>query len=192
MQINHISVRLLIPALMGMALLLSWNCQDNSLSDSNKIAQSEFATQSAKAKKIEDTRKHKEIVKMRADLAKTKAFYKSEQKNKIQFIPYDTPPEPIGGYDAIKANVVYPKLAIKAGIEGTVIVQAFVDETGTVDDAIILKGFLDTGLDGAAIEAIEKTTFKPALQKDKPVGVWISIPINFKLENDDQSDKTDG
>jgi len=189
MRINHRSVRLLIPALTGLALLLSWNCQDNSISDSNKIAQSEFATQSAIAKNIEDTRTPEEIDKMRADLAKTKAFYKSEPKNKVQFIPYDDPPVPFGGYAAIQANIVYPKLAINAGIEGTVIVQAYVDETGTVDDAIILISSLDTGLDGAAIEAIEKTAFKPARQKGKPVGVWISIPINFKLKNGNQSDK---
>jgi len=192
MQINQRSVRLLIPALTGLALLLSWNCQDNSISDSNKIIQNEFATQSAMSKNIEDTRTPEEKEKMRADLAETKAFYKSEPKNKIQYIPYDTPPEPIGGYSAIQANVVYPKLAISAGIEGTVIVHAFVDETGTVDDAIILKGFLDTGLDGAAIEAIEKTAFKPAFQKGLPVGVWIAVPINFKLEKDNQLDKADG
>ena len=192
MQNNRKLVRLLIPALASLAILLSWNCQENNISDSNKTVQSETTTQFKKAKNPEDTMTPEEIEQMKAELDINLAFYKTETRNKMQFVAYDTPPEPIGGYRAIQANVVYPKLAISAGIEGMVIVQAFVDETGTVDEAIILKGFLDTGLDGAAIEAIEKAAFKPALQKGNPVGVWISIPINFKLRNDDQPIKTDG
>ncbi|MFB0515439.1 MAG: TonB family protein [Candidatus Neomarinimicrobiota bacterium] len=41
----------------------------------------------------------------------------------------------------------------------------------------------NTGLDEAAAEAIKRTRFKPAKQRDRPVGVWISIPVNFKLKN---------
>ncbi|MEE9161633.1 MAG: hypothetical protein V3U35_01560, partial [Candidatus Neomarinimicrobiota bacterium] len=50
----------------------------------------------------------------------------------IRFIPYDEPPEPIGGYKAIQKNVRYPEIAQEAGIEGSVIVQAFVDKHGRV------------------------------------------------------------
>ncbi|MBC8400086.1 MAG: M56 family metallopeptidase [Candidatus Marinimicrobia bacterium] len=132
-----------------------------------------------------------EIAESMAKLAATKAFYNYEPKNKVKFIPYDTPPEPIGGYAAIQENIVYPELAQKAGIEGTVFVQAFVDETGKVDEAIILKGVLDTGLDGAAIAAIEKTIFKPAFYNDQAVGCWIAIPINFALKESDQLEKTE-
>ncbi len=64
--------------------------------------------------------------------------------------------------------------------------QAFVDVTGKVDEAIVIDGILDTGLDGAAMAAIQKTIFKPALQKDQPVGVWIAIPIVFNLKKESQ------
>jgi len=38
------------------------------------------------------------------------------------------------------------------------------------------------GLDEAAISAIKKTRFKPAKQRDRDVGVWIAIPVVFRLK----------
>jgi len=76
----------------------------------------------------------------------------------------------------------YPKEAKDAGIEGTVIVQVFVDEKGKVTETKISKGIPNSRLDEAAIEAIRKTRFKPAKAREKSVGVWISIPINFRLK----------
>lgn len=102
---------------------------------------------------------------------------------RVKFIPYDDPPVPIGGYGAIQRNVIYPDIAREAGIEGTVIIQAFVDDKGRVKDTVVLSGIPNTGLDEAAAEAIRKTRFKPAKQRERPVGVWISIPVNFKLRS---------
>jgi protein TonB len=78
---------------------------------------------------------------------------------------------------------VYPEIAQEAGIEGTVVVQAFVSEFGIVTECVILKGVPNTGLDEAAVAAIKKTKFKPAKQRDRNVGVYISIPVIFKLQN---------
>jgi len=102
---------------------------------------------------------------------------------RVRFIPYDEAPEPIGGFAAIQRNVIYPEIAQEAGIEGTVIVQAFVNEFGKVTDCVILKGVPNTGLDEAAVDAIKKTRFKPAKQRDRNVGVYISIPVIFKLQS---------
>lgn len=97
---------------------------------------------------------------------------------RVRFIPYDDPPvarSPI--------NPIYPEIAQEAGIEGTVIVQAFINDRGIVEETIILKGVPNTGLDEAAAAAIKRTRFKPAKQRDRPVGVWISIPVHFTLKN---------
>jgi protein TonB len=99
----------------------------------------------------------------------------------VEFIAYDEPPTPIGGQAAISRNTVYPEIAKEAGIEGQVVVQAFINEDGVVEHCLILKGMPGTGLDEAAIKAIKKTKFKPAKQRDRNVGVWISIPVTFKL-----------
>ena len=61
-------------------------------------------------------------------------------------------------------------------------VQAFIDQNGRVKETLILKGVPNTGLDEAAMEAIRRTKFHPAEQRERPVAVWISIPVNFRLK----------
>tara|TARA_A100001037_G_scaffold285306_1_gene292502 strand:+ start:6664 stop:7287 length:624 start_codon:yes stop_codon:yes gene_type:complete len=96
---------------------------------------------------------------------------------RVKFIPYDDPPQPLSSI-----RPVYPEIAQEAGIEGTVVVQVFVDKKGRVKDTLILKGIPNTGLDEAAVTAIKKTRFRPAKQRERAVGVWISIPVNFRLK----------
>ena len=96
---------------------------------------------------------------------------------KVVFIPYDDPPVAMS-----PIRPIYPEIAQEAGIEGVVVVQAFIDEKGRVKETLILKGVPNTGLDEAAMEAIRKTRFRPAKQRERSVGVWISIPVNFKLK----------
>jgi protein TonB len=97
------------------------------------------------------------------------------------FVAVEEMPEPIGGIQAIQSKIVYPEIAKRAGIEGKVYVLAFVDETGTVTKAEIIKG-LGAGLDEAALNAVKATKFKPGKQRGKPVKVQVSIPIVFKLQ----------
>jgi protein TonB len=97
---------------------------------------------------------------------------------RVKFIPYDEPPVPL-----TKIDPDYPEIAQEAGIEGTVIIQAFIDNRGRVQETIVLKGVPNTGLDDAAAEAIRRTRFKPAKQREREVGVWISIPVHFTLRN---------
>ncbi len=99
----------------------------------------------------------------------------------VRFIPFDEPPAPIGGFEAILKNLVYPQIALAAGIEGTVVVQAFVDKTGRVIETEILEGIPQTGMNEAAVTAIKKTRFNPAKQRDVALGVWLAIPITFQL-----------
>ena len=96
---------------------------------------------------------------------------------KVVFIPYDDPPVAMS-----PIRPTYPEIAQEAGIEGVVVVQAFIDEKGRVKETLILKGVPNTGLDEAAMEAIRKTRFRPAKQRERSVGVWISIPVNFRLK----------
>ena len=97
---------------------------------------------------------------------------------RVKFIPYDDPPVPLR---PIKPK--YPEIAQEAGIEGTVVVQVFVDANGRVKETVILKGIPNTGLDEAATNAIRIVRFRPARQRERAVGVWISIPVNFRLKS---------
>lgn len=151
---------LILPAVIILAVLLSWNCAGLA----NKP----------------------EAIPEDDVLARIMAGEDPDSLPEVKFIPYDEPPVPIGGYGEIQKNIIYPKVAQEAGIEGTVIVQVFVDKTGTVTETKVIKSIPDTGLDEAAIAALKKTTFKPAQQRDKEVGVWISVPVNFKLKGGDK------
>ena len=97
------------------------------------------------------------------------------------FVAVEEMPEPIGGIKAIQEKITYPEIAKRAGVEGKVYVLAFVDESGNVTKAQILKG-IGAGCDEAALNAVEKTKFKPGKQRGVPVKVQVSIPIIFKLQ----------
>lgn len=104
-----------------------------------------------------------------------------EADEEVYFVAVEDLPEPIGGIAAIQRAVVYPEIAKRAGVEGTVFVEAFVDETGAVTRTNIVKG-IGAGCDEAAKAAVAKTKFKPGKQRGKPVKVRMSIPIRFRLQ----------
>ncbi len=106
-----------------------------------------------------------------------------DKQSHVRFILYEEPPEPIGGYDALLKNLIYPDMAREAGVEGTIIVQAFIDITGRVTQTEILKGIPQTGMNEAAVDAVRKTRFRPAKQRDVEVAVWVAIPITFQLQS---------
>jgi protein TonB len=76
----------------------------------------------------------------------------------------------------------YPEIARKAGIEGTVYVEAVIDEKGNVVQTAIMKSLGHSGCDEAAIAAIRSVKWKPAKQRDRAVKVRISIPVKFRLK----------
>ena len=98
------------------------------------------------------------------------------------FVAYDEPPQPIGGFAAIQSKLKYPEIARKAGVEGRVYVNVLIDERGNVIQTKILKSLGNNGCDEAAVAAIKAVKWKPAKQRDKPVKVWVGIPVVFKLK----------
>ncbi|HEY3216681.1 MAG TPA: energy transducer TonB [Candidatus Eisenbacteria bacterium] len=79
-----------------------------------------------------------------------------------------------------KVMPAYPEEAM-AGIEGTVQVQALVLEDGTVGDCRIVSSV--PGLDEAAVAAVRRWRFKPAMAKGVPVAVWVAVPVRFRLQH---------
>lgn len=99
----------------------------------------------------------------------------------IVFVPYDEPPMPVGGFQAIQRRLVYPEIARKAGVEGRVLVWAQIDVEGSVVRTKVVKSLGPNGCDEAAVTAIKSVDWKPAKQRDRPVKVWIAVPVDFKL-----------
>jgi protein TonB len=105
---------------------------------------------------------------------------KKVEEEPTYFVAVEEMPEPVGGIKAIQEKITYPEIAKRAGVEGKVYILAFVDESGNVTKANVLKG-IGAGCDEEALKAVEKTKFKPGKQRGKPVKVQVSIPVVFKL-----------
>lgn len=103
---------------------------------------------------------------------------KVEEPAPDEFIPVEKQP----GIDLVELQktVVYPEMAKKAGIEGRVILRVLVDTDGSVRKVMVQHSDSKM-LNQAAVDAVQKATFTPAIQNNQPVMVWVSIPINFKL-----------
>ncbi len=104
---------------------------------------------------------------------------KDDNLSKI-FVSVEQLPQPVGGIAAIQKKIIYPEIAKRAGVQGRVFVEVFVDENGNVFDAKIVKG-IGAGCDEAALKAVLATKFIPGKQRDKPVKVKMTIPVVFKL-----------
>ena len=81
-----------------------------------------------------------------------------------------------------KSKPDYPQTAKRAGKEGTVILQATIDENGIAQDIVAVTS-LGFGFEDAAIAALRKSTFIPATQAGKPVSKRVKIPFEFTLED---------
>jgi len=102
------------------------------------------------------------------------------------FVVVENPPVLIGGIAAVQSHISYPPLALKAGIEGRVIVQFVIDKTGKVLDPIVIRG-IGGGCDKEAVLAVLKAKFQLGLQRGKPVSVRYTLPITFRINSKDNS-----
>ncbi len=93
------------------------------------------------------------------------------------FVPFEKEPQVIK-----RVEPIYPELARKAGLEGTVWVKLWVDKEGKVKDVVILKSASEI-FNQPTIEAAKQWLFTPAMMKTGPVSVWISLSFNFKLSS---------
>jgi len=73
----------------------------------------------------------------------------------------------------------YPDIARQSNMEGTVVIQALVGKDGRVKDTKVVKSV--PVLDDAALAAVKRWVFKPALSNNKPVAVWVAVPVKFTL-----------
>lgn len=75
---------------------------------------------------------------------------------------------------------VYPAIARTAGVQGTVMLEAVINERGRVDNVRVLRSV--TLLDNAAVEAVRAWRYTPTLLNGVPVPVLLSITINFQID----------
>ncbi|NNM05230.1 MAG: M56 family metallopeptidase, partial [Gemmatimonadetes bacterium] len=107
------------------------------------------------------------------------------------FTPYTVRPDITNRSDVARAlEADYPPLLRDAGIGGTVQVWIFIGEDGQVQNAQVDESSGHQALDEAAVRVANEIQFTPALNKDKPVPVWISLPITFTTDGGRREDST--
>jgi TonB family protein len=79
-----------------------------------------------------------------------------------------------------RVNPRYPPEAKKAGIQGTVRLQAVLSKDGTVQDLQVMSG--EPVLAESALDAVRQWVYKPTLINGQPVEVQTVIDINFTLQ----------
>ena len=98
----------------------------------------------------------------------------------------ETVPIPSGGMAGwsayLSANLGYPTMARRKGIEGTVIVAFVVNTDGTVSDFELLQG-IGGGCDEEALRIVRSSPkWTPGMQDGKVVSTRMRLPINFTLD----------
>ena len=79
-----------------------------------------------------------------------------------------------------RVDPVYPGVAISANIEGTVILEAIVDEEGRVESVKVLRSL--SVLDKPAVEAVKQWRYSPVLLNGKPEKFVLTVAVTFRLE----------
>lgn len=76
----------------------------------------------------------------------------------------------------------YPVAALRAGVEGLVLVRAEIGTDGTPTDVGYARRSGDRDLDRAALSAVRNWRFRPALRNGKAVASVIQVPVDFVLD----------
>jgi protein TonB len=89
---------------------------------------------------------------------------------------------PIFSEQELRQKLIYPTIALRSGIEGTVFLELFVDRNGIVQNVIILKEDpVDRGFGEAAIKAFQGFRCTPAEANGTPVAVRYRYPLRFVI-----------
>jgi protein TonB len=84
---------------------------------------------------------------------------------------------------AIAADLVYPPIAQRSGIEGRVMLELFVDRNGQVQRVtILLENPKDRGFGEAAVRAFSGRKGKPAMANGEAVSCRYRWPVSFTLK----------
>lgn len=110
----------------------------------------------------------------------------STSENEVKFRDMELPGY-IGGQEAmaifLSSEMTYPELALKQGLEGTVIVNFRISKDGKILNPYVSKGVHPT-LDKEALRLVSNMpNWVPAKQNGEPREVPYQLPIRFELRN---------
>jgi TonB family protein len=103
--------------------------------------------------------------------------------------PFTVAPQILNRDEVVEAmRSAYPTRLRDAGIGGTVSVWFYIDDQGRVARRIVNEGSGVEELDRAALELAGVYRFSPAMNRERRVGVWVSLPITFATRSDPRTE----
>jgi protein TonB len=78
-----------------------------------------------------------------------------------------------------KTQPVYPPIAKAARVSGTVVLQATISKTGTIENLRVISG--PAMLQQAAMDAVKSWRYRPYLLNNDPVEVETTVNVIFTL-----------
>jgi protein TonB len=98
-----------------------------------------------------------------------------------RFTPFTQAPELVNRAE-IKAflQTRYQPIVSGRGIGGRAVLWLLIGPTGDIRKAVLLRSSGHGSLDDAALEAVDRMEFRPAINKGKRVPVWVQLPVSFQ------------
>lgn len=88
----------------------------------------------------------------------------------VQMVAYVVPP-----------NAVYPTASRRAGEQGTVVLRALVDRSGTPSQVLVKTSSGYSALDESAVNAVRAARFRPYAKAGVAEEIWVLVPITFTV-----------
>ena len=86
----------------------------------------------------------------------------------------------------VQSNLKYPEIAKKNGVQGRVVVQFLIKKDGSIGEIKVVRSVEPT-LDEEAVRIVKMLpNFIPGDINGEPVEVWYTLPIKFKLPEDEK------
>ena len=96
-------------------------------------------------------------------------------------------PEFVGGMEKLmeylQDNINYPRISQENGSQGRSFIRFVVNSDGSIQDVEVVTSSGDIYLDKEAVRVVEAMPkWKPGRQSGKPVRVYFTLPVNFRLQ----------
>jgi TonB family protein len=75
----------------------------------------------------------------------------------------------------------YPSDALSNAEEGYVLVEAYIDASGSVNEAYVRSSYGPRSFETASLGAVRQFLFKPVQEGGVPISFWVSFLVRFQL-----------
>lgn len=99
----------------------------------------------------------------------------------------ETPPR-----QASPSAFQYPEELWDAGEEGRTVLRLYIGAGGAVDTVRVDTASAYPAFDSAATQGARELRFEPARRGAEPVGAWVLLPVEFKLDVEPATPDTAG